>query len=111
MYGVYVVIAMNIFQEAVGRGNRIFSMLTPSYQRTAPVVCRNCIHFLPKEAAYPFFDIGAYDECKKFAVAGSTPGNVTRVNANNERASGRCGPNGIYYQPRKDFSEKKCKTI
>jgi hypothetical protein len=102
---------MNIFQEAVGRGNRIFSMLTPSYQRTSPVVCKNCIHFLPKEAAYPFFDIGAHDQCKKFAVAGSTPGNVTFATANYERARGKCGPNGVYYQARKDFSEKRYKPI
>ena len=100
MYGVYVVIMMNMFQEAVGRGNRIFSMLTPSYQRLNHVACSNCIHFLPKEAAYPYFDIGAHNQCKKFAISGSTPGNVTFVNANDERARGKCGPNGAYYQAR-----------
>jgi hypothetical protein len=109
MIAVYVVIAMNIFQEASSafRGNRIFSMLTSSYQRTTPIVCRNCIFFLPKELAYPLFDIRAHDQCKKFAVDGSTPGNVTYVNANNERATGRCGPKGIYYQSRKNLSSRE----
>ena len=99
MYSVYVIIMMNLFQEAASKIRQ-----TIPYIRKTPISCKNCVHFLPKEAVYPFFDVSAVDHCKKFALVGSTPGNVTYVNAFQERATGTCGPNATHFQARYDFS-------
>ena len=97
MYSVYVIIMMNLFRETASKIRQI----TP-YSRKTRVSCKTCVHFLPKEAVYPSFDIDVYDQCKKFAIVGSTSRNVSYVNALQERANGTCGPNGIYYQGRKN---------
>ena len=99
MISVYVIIAMNIFQEASSKMRQAIP-----YIRKNPISCKNCVHFLPKEAVYPFFDASAVDHCKKFALIGSTPGDATYANAFQERATGTCGPNASHFQARYDFT-------
>ena len=100
MYGVYVIIMINLIQGArtAFRGSRIVSKLVPSYIRKETNVCRNCIHFLPKEAQ----EFDAVNKCKKFGYMDIVTRDIFYSNATYERTIGNCGPRGIYYQSRKN---------